>query len=70
MLLLLLVLYDPVLLFSYLIYYIIYIVGYDAGGYIVGGVAGVIYYLVAGVDSSAIMDLLELVLLVGIIGVI
>ena len=32
---------------------------------IVVGVAGVIYYLVAGVDSSAIMDLLEL--FVGII---
>ena len=54
MLLLLLVLRDPVLIISYLIYYIIcvvvgccgvkyiIIVGYDVGGYIVvGGVAGV-----------------------------
>ena len=37
MLLLLLVLRDPVLIISYLIYYIYCIVGYDAGGYIVAG---------------------------------
>ena len=69
-------LYDPLLLFSYLIYYIYCIVGYDAGGYIIVGdgvarwiyyyivaggvtscssvvVAGVICYVVGGVDSSA-----------------
>ena len=49
MVLVLLVLYDPLILFSYLIYYIYYVVGYDAGGYIiVGGVAGVIYYMLFG----------------------
>lgn len=67
MVLLLMVLYDPLLLFSYLIYYILYvgydagiilycIVGYDAGGYIiVGGVAGVIYYIVIGYDEYDIL---------------
>ena len=49
---------DPVLIFSYLIYYILYVgydvsiilycvIGYDAGGYIIVGygVAGWIYYI-------------------------
>ena len=58
-----LVLRDPVLYFSYPIYYILYcwlwcryyiycVIGYDAGGYIVGGVAGAIYYIVAGGVTS------------------
>ena len=57
--LLLQVLYDPVLIISYLIYYIILCVGYDAGGYIVGGVAGEIYsILLLVVLLPAVMELL------------
>ena len=50
-LMLLMLLYDPVLIISYLIYYILY-VGYDAG---------IILYCIVGYDGSTIL-LLVLVL--------
>ena len=62
-----------ILYYVLVILYIIYIggVGYDAGGYIVGGVAGVIYYyIVAGGVTSCSVGVVGVGGSVGVVGVV